>query len=1332
YVLDGVGLDPAKGLYNFTGVTFNGDFNFAPGAGQVGELFFVAANATGSGSGANLNNIASVAAAQAQATSGDLTTFVFINDGNAVDFTALAGNTFTLSNGQVIAGFGNSAEYGLVVPANLIGNFGDVSFTDPTGNGAATLTSTGAPAITLADDNLIRDVSIGSATVSGNGFTDLTITGITASGNATHLFDFTNAAGTISITDSTFNLTGGLLNVDGGNASITISQGTGTALSATGLAVANTTGGNVTINDFTRVAAAGTAFTLDANAGAVTLNNLVVTRQAGDLVFAIDSTGPSSGDITLTGTASATSADGELLSIGAGARDIDLSALDYTGTVSGSDVLVDIAGQTGGTITLGNLTSTGSTGAGLVHSSGTTGGSLVLGDITASGFDSTGSWLVDLNDHTNVTLGALDLAALNGDVLSVNGSNLTTGNITQLTTQGGQALNLTDVALAGNFTVDSLTSTDSTSTGITLNGVGGANLTFTSASISGADVRSVSLVNANGTIDFGGLSSIFGTGGTALHIDGGNVGVTYSGAVTQNGGRLLNVVNTVGGSVTLSTGTFSNPGGTGINIANSAASVNVSGVVTLGTASMPLSDTAITINNSSGAVTVAGASIESGAGDTGLSITGGSGTVTVSGTMNHDDGGASVTISGGTRAVNLSGLAITNTNTATGNVIDVDGTASGAVDFGTVAITGASGTAAVDLTNSGAISFDDLDISGSGLVGLNASTLASLAIDAGTLNITNGLGVDINAAGAGSVVVLDSVTVNNSAGGAIDLTTNSGSYTFTTVDLTTTGGIGFNANNAGQLTVGGGSVSTTNARGVDFNAMAAGSNVTFGSVTVNNNAGGGVELTSNAGNYQFNGLSITNTNGTGFIADNSGNVGIAGATSSINSTTGTALFVNNTTILAGGLNLQSLSSSNTNHGIYLNNTGSGGLTVSGTGTTVGSGGTIANTSDSGIALIDARNINLNGMIINTTANHGISGSGVTAATPGSNGNAFRFANGRILNAGDSLEDNGIYFGEGLGANNIADQFTVDTVLFDNYFENGIYLENGSTNTDVDIINAQFQNAADAENDQAILINSLSGSSASFDVSITGSTFGTPVGSGTAGICCSGLNFNAQGSGTHNLVAQNNTFQNVSFASSGQGIVASTAQTASMTVNITNNNFIDLDAANVALSILDSSDMSGVINDNTFTGNTIHGNAIRIVGDGGPSQTGVFSGVFTIDNNTINADSRAIVVLSRDATDANARVHVNITNNNITGVASGGEVVELGSQDNASLCGNITGNTITETSGSIFDDIGILPNSTQSIQIAQASAAAISGANNGATVYEGSGGTITYNSSCLTP
>ena len=116
-----------------------------------------------------------------------------------------------------------------------------------------------------------------------------------------------------------------------------------------------------------------------------------------------------------------------------------------------------------------------------------------------------------------------------------------------------------------------------------------------------------------------------------------------------------------------------------------------------------------------------------------------------------------------------------------------------------------------------------------------------------------------------------------------------------------------------------------------------------------------MNLTSNTGatinfNAAGNGLDITTTTGIGFnatgpgpLATSGGTVTVLGSGNSINSTNATAFNVANTTIGASEIDVpEHLGWDRVGRpakGISLNNAGSGGFTVTGVGSTEGSGGT---------------------------------------------------------------------------------------------------------------------------------------------------------------------------------------------------------------------------------------------------------------------------------------------------------------------------------------------------------------------------------------------------------
>jgi len=246
-------------------------------------------------------------------------------------------------------------------------------------------------------------------------------------------------------------------------------------------------------------------------------------------------------------------------------------------------------------------------------------------------------------------------------------------------------------------------------------------------------------------------------------------------------------------------------------------------------------------------------------------------------------------------------------------------------------------------------------------------------------------------------------TINTPVSHGISLSTCSGSFTFSTIDIDNTGIAGVRALNitgplnvlAGSIVnsigsaieINGGSsniniaasVTNTTGRSVDITGRTGGAIDLSGSLNdtgmgllVNGNTSGtttfsnaskvlntgsnqAVTLTSNMGhtiNFTNGGLDV-DTSGTAnaFVATGGGTVTVGGTGNSLDSSnadgSGMALNVNATTIGASGLTFESINAGSgvpsAGVGISLVNTGTvGGLTVTGVGSTAGSGGTIQN------------------------------------------------------------------------------------------------------------------------------------------------------------------------------------------------------------------------------------------------------------------------------------------------------------------------------------------------------------------------------------------------------
>jgi hypothetical protein len=164
-----------------------------------------------------------------------------------------------------------------------------------------------------------------------------------------------------------------------------------------------------------------------------------------------------------------------------------------------------------------------------------------------------------------------------------------------------------------------------------------------------------------------------------------------------------------------------------------------------------------------------------------------------------------------------------------------------------------------------------------------------------------------------------------------------------------------------------------------------GGSTTFSGSTKTLNTGASAAFSSTGSGqtitFSNGGLNIDTTSGAGFSATGGGTVNVTGSVNTIDTTTGNGLTVSSTNIGASGLTFEHISSSGAANGINLNTTGSsGGLTVTGTGS-AGTGGTIANSTGSGVILSSTTSPSLSWMNITDSAG-GASDEGIAATNVG--------------------------------------------------------------------------------------------------------------------------------------------------------------------------------------------------------------------------------------------------------------------------------------------------------------------------------------------------------------
>ena len=804
-----IGLNPASGTYNFQDVFFTGTAAFpaAPGA------FFISATAVNGVGDGSFANPFSVHDADAITTTG--ITFAFL-DGTYNFNTLNTGLAFSLGSGQSVTGLdnGNTVTFGTVQPANVSGNFGVLGGTAARQSGGSLSITNGAAASVF---DLLGSNNVSNITVTGEGgvidptrlfasnggaggfnnaggitFSGVTIGNVQAGSTA---FDFTNMTGSVQASGNNINASGGtLLSVNGGTAAYTFTKGSGT-LSGKSISIVNTTGGSVAVTGASLGTNGNTAVTLNGNAATVTLTNVAVTRTAGDTAYDIDATAASTGKVTVNGTSSIDSTAGIAFKIGAGARDIDASAM--------------------------NFTNTGTTAANVISSTGQTGGTISFGNVGIAGYNNAAGTAVNLQGSGGtVSFADLDVATSSGAGVNVGAITFAPGSSSTITAVGAPALVMNGTTLSGGA-----------ATFVTVSGIGGAN--------------GISLTNVTGATTFGAVFVAVSTGdgivlnnaGTVI-INGGSInGTTGDGIHSVN--TNLTVSGMIMGGVTII-------GGDGIEVANTSGSHTVAiNNTTIASAT----GAGFKVNGAGGGTTI----ITSLNGNT-ITRAGAGGIVVDTVTFDSDTVTAGIQqVAGGSTTI---GSLVTTTNVA-GDGLRLNNVL-GSIGFGTLNIgndtgtglfirdgggkggTFAFGTAggAVNTTNGAAmdidpvafnVTFTSVGSTNAAAYGINLDTITGTA-NLGNVSVTNTAGTGIRIVGSSATITAGTVTVNGAATG-LGFGNNTGSFTATgATSLTNITGTGINANAAtGTYSFKGLTIGFSGAgRGIDFR----GSNVQFETDTV--------------------------------------------------------------------------------------------------------------------------------------------------------------------------------------------------------------------------------------------------------------------------------------------------------------------------------------------------------------------------------------------------------------------------------------------------------------------------------------------------------------------
>ena len=453
----------------------------------------------------------------------------------------------------------------------------------------------------------------------------------------------------------------------------------------------------------------------------------------------------------------------------------------------------------------------------------------------------------------------------------------------------------------------------------------------------------------------------------------------------------------------------------------------------------------------------------------------------------------------------------------------------------------------------------------------------ALNLQGGTLNATIN---SITSTGGANNINLNTVAGTSTFGGgalsgatgtAFNISGGSGAITYGGNITKTSAGrlIDIQSHNTGNITLSGALSSTAASTGINIAnntsgtiALSNASKVVNTGANPNPNPVPAVTLATNTGatvNFTGGGLAITTTSGAGFNATGGGTVTVQGTGNAISATTGIALNVANTTIGASGLTFQSIAANGAPNGIVLNNTGSGGLTVTGNSSGLcggqvtpsvqaGSaadctGGTIQSTTGDAISLTNAANVSLTRMrILNISgANNG----GIDADNLG--GSNF-FRNSQMDNVASSASN-----GNGIDLTNTTTALTLFSVE-DSSFANSLGTTShvlssaqGNVNVRLDVRRSIFENLV------AVAVQSNAGEIENVTHTVTTNIVGNvfrnavpgPLQNGQGSIAIT----NAEQNATHNYTVTDNLLENlINGTSSGANAEILASQTTGGNLN----------------------------------------------------------------------------------------------------------------------------------------------------------------------------------------
>jgi hypothetical protein len=392
--------------------------------------------------------------------------------------------------------------------------------------------------------------------------------------------------------------------------------------------------------------------------------------------------------------------------------------------------------------------------------------------------------------------------------------------------------------------------------------------------------------------------------------------------------------------------------------------------------------------------------------------------------------------------------------------------------------------------SSGTVSFNTGAISATAGTGLQFNNADGIYNFNGTTTLNGGdAGIDIVNGSDGAFTFGAATSITNPTGMAFNLNGGSGAVTYSgsianSADRT----VNIQGRTGGTVTLQTGAITDTGGTGVQVVANTASTTSFNGTVDITSSTSGAVTVSTNTGgSTSFADLDINN------VASNQAGLTAAanGGSHTLNITTGTittgagrAVDVDNTVL---GINLTTVSVNGAATGIDLNTT-TGTFTVTGDGVTQslvlpdgtsetvlvrnGTGGTLQSTTGDAVVLVNAQNVTLRQMNINTPGQDGVDSTGgtnitlsaVDIDTPANNGwiatnlaGTSRFDNNGRITGINAANESAIHIAN-TNTNNTA--FVIENSLFNNSNSGQstvLFEAMGISNVNLDVFGSTFEN-----------------------------------------------------------------------------------------------------------------------------------------------------------------------------------------------------------------------------------------------------------------------------------